>query len=86
MVKEVEKAFDAMKSIQELNEENERLKRRIYLLRFKLLPKDEQTWAMNAFYVWTGKIFWKEEDDFKIWYMKYLDSSRRLRLDTTLPF
>ena len=45
MVKEVEKenVFDAMKSIQELNEENERLKRRIYLLRFELLPKDEQT-------------------------------------------
>ena len=65
--------------IKKLKEENKRLKRRIWELEFRRLPKEEQRWAENAYLLLWGKLFWSDILDF---YWKYLDYTE----DDKMPF
>lgn len=66
--------------IEELRQENERLKKANYLLRFDALPKQEQEWALKAFEIcrWLQELTPSEIIDFKVKYME--------KYDDELPF
>ena len=66
--------------IEELRQENERLKKANYLLRFDALPKQEQEWALRGFEIcrWLQELTPSEIIDFKVKYME--------KYDDELPF
>lgn len=82
-MREEKRVVDAQKTISELKQENERLRRYNAVLRFNLLPKSEQEWALNVFNMNREKteLFWPELDKFKQEYINYKEET-----DDSLPF
>ena len=75
-VQGVEDTFTLEKAeliIQQQKEEIRKLNNRIAYMKFESLPEDEKKWANIAFTLFTGKMFGKEYDEFRVNYVKMIE-------------
>lgn len=80
-MKKNETSLDVLARLNELEEENYKLKRQNKILRYEWLPQLEQEWAERAWRVVNGSdVLNKSFDDFRC---DYVD---RKEMDESLPF
>jgi len=85
-MKKAENAFDALKRIDELEKENQKLKNENKILRFENMSEMEKEWAMRAYRVlkWKDGEFINSKESFKRSYIDQKDDE--LNIDAVLPF
>jgi hypothetical protein len=75
-VQGVEDTFTLEKAeliIQQQKEEIRKLNNRIAYMKFDSLPEDEKKWANLAFALFTGEMYGKEYDEFRVNYVKMIE-------------
>lgn len=84
VVKWVKDEFSSEKAelrVLQLTEENTRLKRKLAMARFELLPKEEKDWVWRALWILWHSLFWDKNAEFIEKYMERRDGE-----EDDLPF